>query len=70
MKFLANDISRETYINVMDQYHPCYRAGEFPEINRTLHAAEYDRAIGLARKAGLHRLEQRDLARLLALLSK
>ncbi len=70
MKFLADTISRETYINVMDQYRPCYRAGEFPEINRSLHAAEYDRAMELARKTGLHRLEKRDLARLLALLSQ
>lgn len=68
MKFLAKDISPETYVNVMDQYRPCYRAGQYPEINRLLHVEEYNQAMDLARKAGLHRFEQRDLERLLDLL--
>jgi len=31
--FLAEKISPHTFINVMDQYHPCYKASQFPEIN-------------------------------------
>ncbi|MEE9488333.1 MAG: radical SAM protein, partial [Candidatus Brocadiales bacterium] len=34
--FVAEEISPDTYINVMDQYYPCYRAGEFGEINRRI----------------------------------
>ena len=41
LAFLANEISRNTYLNLMDQYRPCYRAGEYPELNRPLTGAEY-----------------------------
>jgi len=32
--FLAEQVSPETTINVMDQYHPCYEASSHPKINR------------------------------------
>ncbi len=70
MRFLADEISRETFVNIMDQYHPCHRAGEFPEINRTIAPSEYEQAIQAARRSGLHRLEQRDIGQLLAMLGK
>ena len=70
MSFLADEISRETFVNIMDQYHPCHRAGEFPEINRTIAPSEYEQAMQAARRSGLHRFEQRDIGRLLALLRK
>ncbi len=68
MQFLAHKVSPETFVNVMDQYHPCYRAAEFAELNRELRPDEYEQAMKVARKAGLHRFEERDLGRLLALL--
>lgn len=70
MQFLAETLSTETFVNVMDQYHPCYRAVEFAEINRGLRVDEYEQAMHKARAAGLHRFEERDLARLLALLGR
>ena len=70
MRFLADEISRETFVNIMDQYHPCCRAGEFPEINRTIAPSEYEQAMQAARRSGLHRFEQRDIGRLLAMLGK
>jgi len=39
--------------NLMFQYHPDYRAGEHPEINRFLSDKERERALELAREAGL-----------------
>jgi len=68
MKFLAHKVSAETFVNVMDQYRPCYRAFEFAEINRELRPDEYNQAMKMARAAGLHRFEERNLGRLLALL--
>jgi len=59
MHFLAEEISRDTYINIMDQYRPCYKAHEFPEVNRRITSAEYSEAVGLAQEAGLHRLDDR-----------
>ncbi|MGQ9523470.1 MAG: radical SAM protein [Armatimonadota bacterium] len=54
MRFLA-ELSRNTYVNVMDQYRPCFRAGDVPEIARRLTPDEYQEAMELARQAGLHR---------------
>jgi putative pyruvate formate lyase activating enzyme len=45
--------------NVMDQYRPAYRAHKFPALNRRITREEYQRALDLAREAGLTRLDQR-----------
>ena len=58
MRFLAG-LSPATYVNVMDQYRPCGRAGEFPEIARGVSATEYALALDAAREAGLTRLDDR-----------
>lgn len=55
MHFLATEISKNTYVNIMDQYRPCYKAYLYPEVNRLITQAEYERAVELARKEGLHR---------------
>ena len=70
LRFIADRISKETYVNIMDQYHPCFRAREFPEINRPLTTEEYQQAMAVARIAGLHRIEGRDISRLLAFLTR
>lgn len=57
VRFLAEEISRNTYLNLMAQYRPAYRAREYPPLNRPLSAAEYAEALALARAAGLRRLD-------------
>jgi putative pyruvate formate lyase activating enzyme len=59
LQFLAEDISPETYVNIMDQYCPCYRAGETPELDRSLTSAEFAEALEAARRLGLTRLDER-----------
>ena len=59
MRFLAREISRNTYVNVMDQYRPCYRAADQEGINRRITAQEYEEALNAARKAGVTRLDAR-----------
>ncbi len=54
-KYLSEKISRDTYINIMDQYRPCYRAGKYPELNSTITQEEFRAAVMLARDFGLHR---------------
>lgn len=68
--FLATEISKETYVNIMDQYHPCNRAGEFDEISRPLSLTEYEQAMEQARQAGLHRFDVKDVSRMLKLMLK
>ncbi len=58
LSFLAEHISTQTYLNLMDQYHPCYRADEYPALARRLTPTEYEHALALARHYGLERLDQ------------
>ncbi len=56
LRFIA-DISPDTYINVMDQYRPEYRARECFDLRRRVTLDEYDDAVERARKAGLYRID-------------
>ncbi len=63
--FLAGEISPDTYINIMDQYRPAFKvsATNYAELNCSVRAAEFSRAIQAALAAGLHRFdEQRSFA--------
>ncbi len=53
MRFIARDISPDTYVNVMGQYRPAYLAEEYPELNRPLSRSEYHEALSIARDEGL-----------------
>ena len=57
--FIATRISTQTYINIMDQYHPCGGALANRAINRRITSAEFKAALDAARKAGLTRLDDR-----------
>jgi putative pyruvate formate lyase activating enzyme len=59
LQFLASEISSNTYINIMDQYHPCYRADDYPDVDRLITSKEYQDAIKASHNAGLHRLDNR-----------
>ena len=58
MKFIAEDISRNSYVNVMAQYHPCYKAFQIPQLARPLSKQEFLEAIELAKRAGLNRMDR------------
>ncbi len=57
VRFLAEEISKNTYLNLMDQYYPAFRAHLFPEINRRVSREEYQEAARMAREAGLSNLD-------------
>jgi putative pyruvate formate lyase activating enzyme len=63
--FLANEVSADTYVNVMDQYRPCGKTNQYPPIDRRLTNDEYQTALKMAKDAGLHRLDERDWLRIL-----
>jgi putative pyruvate formate lyase activating enzyme len=65
LRFLAHEVSLDTYVNVMDQYRPCGEAYQHPPIDRGLTNDEYQKALELARDAGLRRIDQRDWLRIL-----
>ena len=47
--FLDEELPRVVDVNVMAQYHPCFRADEIPELRRRLEAEEFREALGMAR---------------------
>ncbi len=57
LAWIAASLPKDTYVNVMSQYRPVYRASEFPEIARPLTRAEYEDAVACARRLGLTNLD-------------
>lgn len=57
-KFLAGGVSANTYLNIMSQYRPCYRAFDIPGLDRPLKDHEFNDAIDLAHQQGLYRLDK------------
>jgi len=51
--FVARDIGRNTYFNLMRQYRPCFKAGEFKELQRYVGPAEYVELYTYAKEKGL-----------------
>jgi len=62
LEWLATAVSRDTYLNLMDQYRPAWKVGvegRYLEINRRITSAEFATAEQCARAAGLWRLDRR-----------
>jgi putative pyruvate formate lyase activating enzyme len=62
LEFLAEKISSDTYVNLMDQYRPCYRADDNPPLDRPIMSREFSRAVAWAENLGLYRLDNREAA--------
>ena len=56
MQFIARELSTDTYVNIMDQYHPCYQAREHPPLDRRPTRQEFAEAVAMAQEEGLKRL--------------
>ena len=50
LALVAREISTSTYLNLMEQYHPCYRAWENPPLDRPPRAGEFETAMAIAWK--------------------
>jgi putative pyruvate formate lyase activating enzyme len=59
LAFLSEKVSKQVYVNIMAQYHPAYRADEFPALNRRITQREYQQVVHWAQERGLTRLDQR-----------
>jgi putative pyruvate formate lyase activating enzyme len=58
VRFLAEEISLNTYLNVMAQYHPCHKACQFSLLSRSITREEFLEAVELAQQQGLERLDR------------
>lgn len=57
IKWIAENLPKETYLNIMSQYTPVYKASDYPEIARKITREEYYSAVNYAKEAGLTNLE-------------
>jgi putative pyruvate formate lyase activating enzyme len=57
VNFLSKEISRNTYVNIMAQYHPCYKALQIPSLGRRISSEEFHEALSFAQEARLSRLD-------------
>ncbi|MGB3241261.1 MAG: radical SAM protein [Candidatus Omnitrophota bacterium] len=55
LDFIAEKINKDSYVNVMGQYHPCYEAHKYKELSRGITLDEFKEALNYAEKIGLHR---------------
>ncbi|MCL0053077.1 radical SAM protein [Dehalococcoidales bacterium] len=58
VRFLGQEVSTNTYLNIMAQYHPCYKAFDIPQLSRPVLEQEFYKAIELAHQQGLYRLDR------------
>jgi len=55
LRFISEEISKDTYVNIMDQYRPMFKASSYPELNRRITSLEFSKVVDLARRFGLYR---------------
>jgi len=68
LKFLVEEISKKTYLNLMDQYYPAFNANDFLELNRRITQEEFIWAKDTAKKLGLSNLDNRPRSNFMKLL--
>jgi putative pyruvate formate lyase activating enzyme len=57
--FISHDISKNSYVNIMDQYRPCYKATGHKQLDIAISDKELRRAMELASEYGLERLDKK-----------
>jgi putative pyruvate formate lyase activating enzyme len=57
MRWIAANLPKDTYVNIMSQYRPMYKADKFEKIARRITDEEYETVISAARRAGLTNLD-------------
>jgi putative pyruvate formate lyase activating enzyme len=57
VKWVASELSPNTYVNIMGQYRPEHQAHKYPQIAKRLAREEYLQALEWAKQAGLKRLD-------------
>jgi len=57
VKWVARELTTDTYVNIMPQYRPEHRAREYPELARRITSEEWGQALAWARASGLTNLD-------------
>ena len=62
VRWVAENLPKSTYVNIMHQYHVDYKAYDYPKISRSITADEYLEAMGWAEQWGLANLDPKSVA--------
>jgi len=54
IRWIAGHLPASTYVNIMQQYRPAFRAQHYPDINRPVSMAEYNTVVAAAHRCGLN----------------
>jgi len=57
MEWIATNLPKDTYVNIMSQYTPLYKAFDYPEISRRITYEEYTKVVNKAKELGLTNLD-------------
>ena len=57
MEWIAETLPKDTYVNIMAQYNPSYKAYDYPELSRRITREEYKKAVNRAKEVGLTNLD-------------
>jgi putative pyruvate formate lyase activating enzyme len=57
MEWIAGNLPRDTYVNIMAQYTPLFKAYDYPEISRRIASEEYTKVVKRAQAMGLTNLD-------------
>lgn len=57
MEWIAQNLPKDTYVNIMSQYTPLYKALDYPELSRRITREEYKKVVKKAKDLGLSNLD-------------
>ena len=57
MEWIAKNLPKDTYVNIMAQYHPAHKAYDHPELSRRITGEEYLKVVERAKGSGLTNLD-------------
>jgi len=60
MRFIAKEVSPNSYVNIMFQYRPCGDAYEIKELSQSPSREDFETALKAAEKEGITRLDKPD----------
>jgi putative pyruvate formate lyase activating enzyme len=57
IEWIAGNLPKDTYVNIMAQYNPVYKAYDYPELSRRITKEEYLKVVKKAKDTGLTNLD-------------
>jgi putative pyruvate formate lyase activating enzyme len=63
--FIVENLGDDVYLNIMAQYRPCFKAKNYPELNRRITLEEYEEIVNYAISKGIENIDKEQIVLLL-----